>query len=330
MELAFKTISIGEHTGYGNASKSLVEALQGRGIKISPDSAIRLNFCMPPDYDAGEWTIGYTPWESTKVPLNWTLPMKGVDDLWTTAKWVAETFEDITERKDIFVLPHGIDPIWKEGDNKVRTAKPNGPFTFLHVGEPAVRKGGDLFYNAWYKAFRHRKDVSIIIKSVGPAWCRAKDSRGHILSSPTSEAANNPRVKTYEHVATQEWMRDLYMSANCLVYPSRGEGFGLIPLEAMATGRPVIIPGQGIGDFTEHAAATLVKSEWVESKDQRVHPGAWMDHDLDELIYLMEMMISNYETYRHFQYNQRQAIFEKFDWDVIGRRAVERILLTLP
>jgi len=325
MDLAFKSIVIGEHTGYGGASKSLVGALERRGVEILPDSGIQLNFCMPPDYDVGDgWTIGYTPWESTEVPKNWVLPLRGVDDLWTTSSWVKETFQRYTDGKEVFVLPHGIDEVWKQP--KVRTMKRDGPFTFLHVGEPAVRKGGDIFFNAWYHHFRHNKDVNLVFKSIGSPWCRAKDAKGHILSAPTSAG---PKVKVYDQIMTQQQMVELYHQCHCLVYPSRGEGFGLIPLEAMATGLPTIIPRYGMGDFTDYAAGVLYNSEWVKSTEQRIHPGEWLQHDMDELIYLMEMMIADYSKYAQFQYRQTAALYEKFDWDFIADLAVERILNTV-
>lgn len=325
MELAFKSIVIGEHTGYGAASKALMEALGRRGVEVLPDSDIQLNFCMPPDYEVGaKWTIGYTPWESTEVPKNWVFGLRGVDDLWTTSQWVKHIFYQYTD-KEVFVLPHGIDDVWKQP--KVRTAKRDGPFIFLHVGEPAVRKGGDIFFNAWYHHFRTRKDVSIIFKSVGAPWCRAKDSKNHILAAPSSAG---PRVTVYDQVMTQQQMVDLYHKCHCLVYPSRGEGFGLIPLEAMATGLPTIMPNQGMGDFSEHAAGVLVNSKWVSSQSQKIHPGKWMDHDLDELIYLMEMMIADYEKYSHFQYNQTSLIYDKFNWDAVADLAIERIQNLVP
>jgi glycosyltransferase involved in cell wall biosynthesis len=282
---------------------------------------------MPPDYEVGDkLTIGYTPWESTDVPKNWIFGLKGVDDLWTTSTWVADLFWKITgKNENVFVLPHGIDDVWRQP--KVRIAKRDGPFTFLHVGEPAVRKGGDIFFNAWYHHFRHRKEVSVVFKSVGPPWCRAKDSKGHILAAPSSAGL---RVKVYDQVMSQQDMVRLYHQCHCLVYPSRGEGFGLIPLEAMATGLPTIIPCDGMGDFTEHAAGILQNSEWVQSTEQKIHPGKWMSHSLDELVYVMEMMIANYEKYAQFQYDQTSVIYEKFNWDAVADRAIARIQSLVP
>ena len=42
-----------------------------------------------------------------------------------------------------------------------------------------------------------------------------------------------------------EYIKELYKSALCFMYPSFYEGFGLPPLEAMACGTPVILSDRG-------------------------------------------------------------------------------------
>jgi glycosyltransferase involved in cell wall biosynthesis len=328
MELAFKTITIGGHTGYGNASRLLSDALIRAGVELSEESDIKFNFCMPPDYDAGKYSIGYTPWESTKVPANWIFPMRGVDDLWTTATWVKKVFQDVAPDQDVFVLPHGIEPVWKP---KLRTIKRNNIFWFLHMGEPAPRKGGDIFFEAWYKHFRNRKDVGIIFKSVGAPWCRVKDSKGSVIASPIGESnAVSKRVKVLSKVLTQQELLELLYDVHCLVYPSRGEGFGLIPFEAMATGLPTIMPIDGMGDFAELSTLPLVNSKWVKSAEQRIHPGDWMSHDLDEVINQMEQVMANYNHYAQAQFNNTDLIHETYSWDAVASKAIDRIKLFVP
>lgn len=289
-----------------------------RGVEICPDSDVTLNFCMPPDYHVSKTTIGYTPWESTEVPRKWEMGLRFVDELWTTSSWVAEVFHQF-RNDNIQVIPHGIEDCWKPLQHK----REDRPFTFLHVGEPAERKGGDMVLEAWYRAFKNRKDVKLIFKCIKYPTCRVKDRSGSIVLSP----GMGDNIEVYGQVFTQQELWNLYSSVDCLVYPTRGEGFGLIPFEAMASGLPTILPSQGgTRDFSWLSELTLNHSMWVHSTEELIHPGLWMDHDVDELIHLMESAIDKHESFSEHAYQASHYIHDVYSWDSIGEKVEKRLL----
>lgn len=316
-QISFNTISIGDHTGYGNGSRLLMKALGDQGIDIRPESSVMLNFCMPPAYEASDITIGYTPWESTEVPRNWVFGLRGVDELWTCCTWNATVYERFRQ-EPIFVLPLGIEDCWTRSLHK----RWDEPFTFLHVGEPAERKGGDMLLHAWWKHFRNRKDVKLIYKCIRYPGCRIKDRSGSIIGSP--ESIEN--IRTISNVMTQPELLKLYNSVDAMVYPTRGEGFGLIPFEAMASGLPTIFPDKGgTSDFVGFSPYLLTNSKWVESTEERIHPGLWLDHDIDELIALMEQVMLDYDAAAEWAYDSAYTIHANHTWDSIGKAAADRL-----
>lgn len=318
MQITINTPEIARHTGYGRASAELASALERAGVRVISDSNIIINFCMPKDYEYRDITIGYTPWESTEVPKGWEEHLIAVDDLWTTSKWTATVFKQVAHR-DAFVLHHGLNDTWR---SKMHGPH-EGPFTFLHVGEPAVRKGGDIVLEAWHKAFR-KSGAKLIYKATGHPMARVKDRGGSIIYSPAHLVEDGGEL--INTVYSDEGMWDLYRRVDCLVYPTRGEGFGFIPLEAMASGLPTIVPnGGGTAEFAE-LANPLTKYMW-STANQVEHPGLWMDHNVDEVIATMRWVWNNYDYASKHAYANSTTVRETFNWDYIAEKFIDRVEL---
>lgn len=99
-------------------------------------------------------------------------------------------------------------------------------FTFLILGTLTIRKNVGAVLAAFIELFKDNPDVELIIKTTS-------GTIGHI-------AFPYKNIKIIDRYATPEETLELYNKADCFVFPSRGEGFGLPPLEAMATGLPTI------------------------------------------------------------------------------------------
>lgn len=316
MQITINTPEIARHTGYGRASAELVSALERAGVQVISDSNIIINFCMPKDYEYRDVTIGYTPWESTEIPKGWAEHMMRVDDLWTTSRWTAGIFKNIIKR-DSYVLHHGLNETWRPKQHGPH----EGPFTFLHVGEPAVRKGGDIVLEAWHKAFR-KSGAKLIYKATGIPMARVKDRGGSIVYSPQHLVDEGGELITT--VYSDDGMWDLFGKVDCLVYPTRGEGFGFIPLEAMASGLPTIVPnGGGTAEFAL-LGTPLTNFMWRTSHEVE-HPGLWIDHDIEEVIESMTNVWKNHKDACDRAYLNAQTIRETFDWDNIAKKFIDRV-----
>jgi glycosyltransferase involved in cell wall biosynthesis len=158
------------------------------------------------------------------------------------------TKRDLVERyglqeDKIVVIPNGVDPAFT----------PDGPGT---VGEPYLLFVGSL---------QLRKDPLTAIEALA---LTGADLR-LVLAGPDKGAGGearravarlglNGRVEFAGHVDKPE-LAALYRSAQCLVFPSRYEGFGLPVVEAMASGTPVVTTSAGAVPEVAGEAAILVE-----------------------------------------------------------------------
>lgn len=111
--------------------------------------------------------------------------------------------------------------------------------------------------------------------------------------------------------------QDLYIEGDILLYPTKFEGLGLVILEAMACGLPVIttdappmneyIKEQGLLVFVKEQISCRIYTEFqgnlIDSNDFEDKIKKIWDSDISELSYLM-----------------RQRIEKEFSWEAIGAR----------
>jgi glycosyltransferase involved in cell wall biosynthesis len=100
--------------------------------------------------------------------------------------------------------------------------------TVVCVGRLAVQKGQDQLLSAWSDVLRQVPEARLVIVGDGPmaeVW-----QRGHPMGA-------HPSVTWLGNL---EDPRDGYAAADVVVLPSRSEAMALVPLEAMASGRPVV------------------------------------------------------------------------------------------
>lgn len=313
MQISFftPTINLKNSNGYGYAGLNIVNSLKqlGHFVPYSNSKApVQLNFAQPEHFKMhkDQYQIGYTPWESTKIPDRWINMMKACDELWTTSNWCANVFED-NGFKNIKVYPHGIEDIWKP---KKRNEKE--VIKFLHVGEPAPRKAGQMVVDAFSQLFGNNPKYSLTIKAYFNNTTRIYNNYldKNIIGLP-HQVYNNINVIT-EQLSDLELVK-LFHDHDVLLYPSYGEGFGFIPLQALATGMPTICT-ENWAHYKNYLGPLALRSELVDSPWPFPHEGKMFEPEYQHLLEVMRDVVHNFKAYSGYYYAQASKIHKEYNW----------------
>jgi GT2 family glycosyltransferase len=186
--------------------------------------------------NTGRFRIGYTMLEVDGLPRAWVDQANEMDEVWVPSQFNAEAFRSSGVRKPIRVMPLGFDPTYFH-PGVTALPREDGDFRFLSVFEWGERKAPELLLKAFRDEFSKDEEVVLFCHvtnfdaSVAVARqvddLRLRRQGGRIVISV------NERVPFHQ-------MPVLLRSCDCFVLPTRGEGWGLPILEAMACGLPVI------------------------------------------------------------------------------------------
>lgn len=208
----------------------------------------------------------YTMYETTKIPDSWVTTLNACSErVLVPCQHNAEVFRDCGVKVPIHVVPLGIDP--SELPLIERLPNGNQPFTILALADRGSRKGWDIVWQAFYKAFRDNPDVRLIVKS--------RAGGLNYLNLATSDKRIIAWREDLVHIS------QAFAAAHVVAIPSRGEGWGLPHREAAAMGIPSIAPAHTGTADVEHWGIPLRNNVLAPSIMEG--GGEWYMCDPDEL-----------------------------------------------
>ena len=108
--------------------------------------------------------------------------------------------------------------------------EPSSRVRFLFVGKISVHKGVHILREAWSRFKNPNASLTIVGEPIRPFEAELMREWA---------AQNDPRVRTIPEARPD--IRAVYRQADVFLFPSLVEGFGMVTLEAMGSGLPVIV-----------------------------------------------------------------------------------------
>jgi glycosyltransferase involved in cell wall biosynthesis len=304
-----------------NGVKSIISA--GIGLSYQSDDAvfvesdILINNRLPIDYSkCNGYNIGFSYWETNRLPSEWVDRMNQMDEIWTTSKWAKQVFIDSGVTVPVFAFNLGVHPEFKPEKRSLKT----NTFTFMSIGSPSTRKNSQLTVDAFLKLFEGRDDVRLLYKSIDSPDARLKKG------SEISSIFGHPQIDVVEADLSVKQLSDLYDSADCLVYPTSGEGWGMLPFQSISKGIPTICTNATA--CTEYAGWSVpLDYKWSEYNISGIYSnsGDWAEPNFDDLCDKMLYVYNNYDEISEFTYNNAIANYSNITWDAAAEGYYNRL-----
>jgi len=273
--------------------------------------------------------IGFGVFEGTKVPVSWKINSECVDEIWVPSEHTKKAFEAAGITKHIEIIPHGFDEtiftpegIKEEEDDK---------FRFLFVGGwkdgEKDRKGLDIALRAFCSEFSKLEKVKFTGK-LNMVYQGEETLKQNLMSLGLPAVGERPEIEIIMENTTLENLAVFYRSSDCLVMPSKAEGFGMSGLEAVACEVPVI--ASDFGGQTDYLVREnlFIETEkmipatgepWIYSEAE------WALPSQKDLQKKMRFAFENQELIKKWAVEDSQKVLETMTWHHTARKAINRL-----
>lgn len=331
-----------QRDGYGRFNARLASALHRQGVDVQfrvagildlPNWVLEWNdvtwdgltiSCMPPymvkPVPGRHWLFSMT--EGSELPAGWAdaANAAGLERVLVPCEHNAEAFRRSGVEAPISVVPGGTDPdefALPDGE------RPQRPYTFFALADRGFRKGWQEVWDAFYLAFGGKttgtQDVRLIVKG--------RPHMGGVHELLMQRGADLDRRIIWQIYDAKD-IRGVYAQADCVVIPSRSEGWGMPHREAAMMGLPVITQAySGLDDGHTHEWAIVVQGGRIERvpEEETTHLGDWRIADVGELAAKMRACYEQREWAASFGRQAAAWLREHQTWDHSARALIRLI-----
>ena len=255
-----------------------------------------------------EIKIAMTMAESSRLGKQWVDSCNSMTHIIVPNEFFERVFRESGVTQPITIIPSGIDlenyPYYERPERDV--------FTFGICGYLNERKGAKELIRAFASEFNNSEPVKLKLHTSNAFFRYYSQFK-------------DPRIELTYQYKTFSQLNEFYKSLDCFVFPSKAEGIGYPPREAMATGLPVIVTNYS--GLEEVANAEFAYPITVKDRSARIdmleQPGDWAEIDIAELMYLMRYVYENQKEARKKGKKASEKIKEMYFWPNCAKKFVD-------
>ena len=287
-----------ESMGYGRMGVNLARELRRMGVEVydhlpgqtdygakefeEKGNSGRCNLAVwasVPTHARGWWEGQHagilTMWEATRLPESFRENLHEFDTVMVPSYQNLELFSQYHD--NVHYLPLGFNPeVWKY----TPAPEVRNEFRFL-IGGSGPRKGTDIAYKAFRTVFAdYPKDGPVPIL---------------VMKNPRGEDYYGEGIRMVVGKLSAQEEAELYADCHAYLQPSRGEGWGLQPLQAIAMGRPTILTNAHGHESFAHLGYGLDWTLKPAAYFSHGFAGEWWEPDFEQTCEYMYYLFHNYE-----------------------------------
>jgi glycosyltransferase involved in cell wall biosynthesis len=272
--------------------------------------------------------IGYTVWETSKLPDSWVPLCNMMDEIWVPCDWNVDVFRSSGVTVPVKKIPHTLNLHEEPITDGRLEAIPTGVFNFYSIFQWSSRKNPEGLLAAYLSEFRSSDKVNLVLKTYLNNNTEADkrmtiDAINRVKQDLQLQDKGTPGITLVHGGLSKFCMVYLHKTCDCFVLPHRAEGWGVPHFEAMMYDKPVITTGFGGNlEFMNADTSYLLSFEMTPVKGMgRPTYNGWMDW--------AEPSISNLRYWMRHVYEHQEEIQEKvkagrekirqFDWREVGK-----------
>jgi len=273
----------------------------------------------------GRYKIGYTMLEVDGFPAEWVRQANRMDEVWVPTEFNRQAFLGSGLKRPAHVIQLGVDTDYFHPGVRAYP-NPMGEFVFLSIFEWGERKEPWTLLQAFNETFSAAEPVRLLCKVMNRDG--GLSVKQEIRKLGLKESGG--RISYLFNLEFPHYqLGSLYRSADCFVAVSRGEGWNMPLMEAMACGLPAIATDWGAHqEFVHEGVAYPLRIRGTVpavAKCPYYAGFSWADPDPDHLRHLLREVYENREEARRRGQAAAAEVAARWSWKMTARKIVERL-----